>query len=485
MKTAAIKGDEWVSQPCDVLVIGMDADGRLGPTAASVDRIHQGWLSRATARGDISGKRLDTVLLPSPADRGPAAYLVVGTGDSASIDERAAFEIGAAASRRLSDRPRGDVHFSVPDLAPASSGRSVVVGAITGTAGQDLYQSQPKSNPPEAMRFAGVEEAVVRQGTILGESMNLTRRLVNEPASVIYPASFADAAAEVAHAHGLEIEIWDEARLEAENCHALLAVGRGSVHESRLVKLRYRGADDDRAPIALVGKGVTFDSGGLSIKPGPSMVAMKCDMAGAATALGAITAAARLGVKENVVALFGLAENMIAGDSFKLGDVIRTRSGKTIEILNTDAEGRVVLADTLNVTLDEGPRGIIDLATLTGACVVALGNDVCGLFTNDPPLLSQVRRAAEEAGELVWELPMFEFYAEQIRSKVADIKNVGDGRWGGAITAAKFLEEFVDATPWVHVDIAGPAFAENPKAFRDAGATGAMVRSLVSLLESS
>lgn len=485
MKTAAIVGNNWSSEACDVLVIGIGGDAALGPTAAKVDGMHEGWLTRAVARGDISGKRLDTALIPSPVDSGPAAYLVVGTGDSNTLDEKAAFEIGAVAARRLSDRPRGEVRIATADLVPAARGRSFVAGAITGTAGQDLYQSQAKSNPPQTLWFADLEEEVVRRGTILGESINLTRRLVNEPASVIFPASFADAAADAAQAYGIEIEVWDESRLEAENCRALLAVGRGSQHESRLVKLRYRGADDDRPPIALVGKGVTFDSGGLSIKPGPSMVDMKCDMAGAATVLGTVVAAARLGLKENIVGLCGLAENMIAGNSFKLGDVLHTRSGKTVEVLNTDAEGRVVLADTLNVALDEHPRAIVDLATLTGACVVALGTDVCGLFTNDPSLLAQVRNAAEQAGELVWELPMFDFYGEQIRSKVADLKNVGDGRWGGAITAAKFLEEFVDATPWVHVDIAGPAFAESPKPFRDAGATGVMLRSLVRLLEST
>lgn len=486
MKTSAIEGD-GLSSECDALVIGLDAEGKLGPAGVKADQNGGGWLSRAIARGDISGKRGDTALLPSPMAAGPAAFLVVGTGNFKvnGSEAGAAFEIGAAAARRLADRPRGEVVFSLGEIAGEGPQQSLVSGAIAGTAGQDLYQRERKLNPPAAIRFAGFSESSVSQGTIVGEAMNLTRRLVNEPPCVIYPSSFADAAVEVAESCGLEIEVWDEGRLEKENCQALLAVGRGSAHESRLVKLRYRGAGDDRPPIALVGKGVTFDSGGLSIKPSEGMIAMKCDMAGAATVLGVMSAAARLGIKENIVGLVGLAENMISGESFKLGDVIHTRSGKTVEVLNTDAEGRLVLSDTLNVALEESPRGIIDLATLTGACVVALGLDVCGLFTNHPPLLESVRRAAGETGEPVWELPMFDFYAEQIRSKVADIKNVGEGRWGGAITAAKFLEEFVEGTPWVHIDIAGPAFAESPKSTRDAGATGVMVRALVKMLQTA
>ncbi|WP_372717157.1 M17 family metallopeptidase, partial [Novipirellula sp.] len=235
---------------------------------------------------------------------------------------------------------------------------------------------------------------------------------------------------------------------------------------------------------AIVGKGVTFDSGGLSIKPSDGMVDMKCDMAGAATVLGVMQAVAQLGVKRNVIGVCGLAENMISGTSYKLGDVIKTRNGKTIEILNTDAEGRVVLADTLDVTRENAPASIVDLATLTGACMVALGMEVAGLMTNDQPLCDAVSQAAKTEGEPVWQLPMFDLYDEKVKSKVADIKNVGEGRWGGAITAAKFLENFVGDTPWVHIDIAGPAFVDSPKPHRDAGATGVMVRTLVNWIES-
>ena len=262
----------------------------------------------------------------------------------------------------------------------------------------------------------------------------------------------------------------------------MLAVGAGSSKPPRLLILRHDGGGTE-APLALVGKGVTFDSGGLSLKPSDGMADMKCDMAGAATVVGVMIAIARLGVKQNVIGLCGLAENMISGDSYKLGDVIETRSGKTIEILNTDAEGRVVLADTLDVAIEHKPRAMVDLATLTGACMVALGTDVAGLMANDQQLCDAVQSSAREEGEPVWQLPMFELYDERIKSKVADIKNTGEGRWGGAITAAKFLENFVGGVPWVHIDIAGPAFADSATPARDAGATGVMVRSLIRWIE--
>ena len=323
----------------------------------------------------------------------------------------------------------------------------------------------------------------LNRGLILGEGILLTRELVNLPPNYMYPESFAKRAASVAVTCGLELEVWDELRLRRENCNALLAVNAGSSRPPRLLILRYPGTNNSQ-PLALVGKGVTFDSGGLSLKPTEGMTTMKCDMAGAATVLGTMQTIARLKLPTPVVGLVGLVENMVSGSCFKLGDVLTARNGKTIEILNTDAEGRLVLADVLDVTLQENPKAIIDLATLTGACVVALGNDISGLMTNNSDLAESIETAAEAVGELVWQLPMFAHFKEQIQSQVADIKNIGDGRWGGAITAAKFLEEFVGDKPWTHIDIAGPAFADKPKNYMDAGASGCMVRTLTKLIES-
>jgi leucyl aminopeptidase len=230
-----------------------------------------------------------------------------------------------------------------------------------------------------------------------------------------------------------------------------------------------------------VGKGVTFDSGGLSLKPTDGMLTMKCDMAGAATVLGAMQAIARLALPINVTGVLGLVENMVSGNSYKLGDVLTARNGRTIEVQNTDAEGRLVLADALAVAVDRGAAKIVDLATLTGACVVALGNDVAGAMTNDQPWCDQVLAAGRVCGEPLWQLPMYSLYDEHIKSSVADIRNVGEGRWGGAIAGAKFLEQFVGKTPWVHLDIAGPAFRDKAKPFCDAGASGQYLRTLVEL----
>jgi len=309
--------------------------------------------------------------------------------------------------------------------------------------------------------------------------VNLTRELVNRTADEIYPESFAQRARQVADEFSnMKCEIWDQKRLEDEKMGALLAVARGSDREPRLVVMEYLNGGPDAPTIALVGKGVTFDSGGYSIKPSQGMITMKCDMAGAATVLGAMAAIAELGLKANVIGLMGMVENLVSGNAYKLGDVLTARNGKTIEVHNTDAEGRLVLADVLCYAADREVDYIIDLATLTGACVVALGTDVTGLFSNHEKWAGQVQSAANSCGEPIWPMPMFDEYNELLKSDLADVKNIG-GRWGGAITAAKFLENFVNDTPWVHLDIAGPAFAESSKPHQEGGGSGKMVQTLV------
>ncbi len=469
---------------CDCLVIGVNSEAQLGPAATRIDQKGEGWLMRAFEVGVITGKRGDYSLLPTPWNDGPKTVLVVGTGDRDTLDSGVAFEMGGGFIRKLLDRERKQIFVAAEDLVPKEFHASLVSGVIVGSTGQDLYQTNPKSKRPENIQFLGLSETSHVEGQVTGEAMNLTRHLVNEPPNHLFPASFAEHAIDAGNQYGFEVEVWGEERLEKERCHAMLAVGQASTRESKLVILRYRGGDEDSPPICIVGKGVTFDSGGLSLKPSASMTDMKCDMAGAATVLGVVAAAARMKVRRNIYGYCGLVENMIAGNALRLGDVVRTRNGKTVEILNTDAEGRVVLADVLDVAADSKPSAMIDLATLTGACMVALGHDVCGLFTNNSELAKSISEAARSVGEHVWELPMHAFYSEQIRSKVADIKNMGDGRYAGAITAAKFLEEFVRDIPWSHIDIAGPAFSESSKSYRDAGATGAMVRTLITYLRS-
>lgn len=465
----------------DAVVVGLYADAPLQGAAAELDQATQGAVSCLIESGDVSGKLGQLATLLAPAGVLTRVVVLVGLGPRDQLNVAAVFQAVNAAARLIAERPRPRVAWYLGEDWNDELQEAAVCAAITGCQGQDLYRSEKKRNPFQQLLWKYVSKSALECGRILGESVNLTRRLVNEPPDRCYPESVADEARRVADAAGLTIEIWDESRLQAERCGCLLAVAQGSSRPPRLVMLRYQGAEPGAPTLALVGKGVTFDSGGLSLKPSDGMKTMKCDMAGAATVLGAVQAIAHLKLPVNVIGFLGLVENMVSGNSYKLGDVLTSRNGKTVEVLNTDAEGRLVLADVLDVAVQHKVSRIVDLATLTGACVVALGNDVAGLMTNNPAWCESVESAAKRAGEFAWQLPMFPIFAEQIRSDVADIKNVGEGRWGGAITAAKFLEEFVAETPWTHIDIAGPSFAEKPRPWSEAGATGAFVRTLVEI----
>jgi leucyl aminopeptidase len=467
----------------DALVVGVYSQQPTSGAAAAADAALGGAIGRLIESGDFKGKLGETATFWPAASVRPRQIVLVGLGEREKFKRGEAFRASAAASLLVAGKKRERVVFALGEDWPAAETESGIAGAIVGCQGQDLYRAERKRHPFQEIAWAVSEVAfttgALDAGRVLGESINLTRKLVDQPPSEIYPESFAKQAQAAAAELGLAVEVWDERKLAAEKCGSLLAVAQGSTRPARLVIWRYNGGKKDQAPLALVGKGVTFDSGGLSIKPSDGMKTMKCDMAGAATVQGAMQSIARLKLPLNVVGFAGLVENMLGGEAFKLGDVLTARSGKTIEVLNTDAEGRLVLADVLNVALDSKPSHIIDLATLTGACVVALGTDVAGLMTNDQSWCDTISHAAAACGEQVWQLPMFPEFAEQIKSDVADIKNIGNGRWGGAITAAKFLEEFVGETPWTHIDIAGPAFLDSPKPHLDGGATGALVRTLV------
>ncbi len=466
----------------DAVVVGVDSEGLLSKEAREVDIASGGLLTRLVQDEEISGKPGSVTLLLAVPSVKASVVAVVGLGDSETFGRGQAYRAAAAAARRLAERPRRRVAFYLGDGWTEQQVESGVCGAMVGCRGQDLYRNEKNTHPFEEILWDDAYEAVIASGQILGETVNLARQLVNEPPSRIYPKSFAAEAEKFAEEYGLKIEVWGEQRLEEERCEALLAVGRGSSHPSRMVILTHEGGEPDDPMLALVGKGVTFDSGGLSLKPTDGMKTMKCDMAGAATVVAAMQAIARLELPVNVIGLVGLVENLVGGNAYKLGDVLTARNGKTIEVLNTDAEGRLVLADVLDVAVERGADRIIDLATLTGACMVALGTDVAGLMTNDQSWCDKVKSAGDSCGEQAWQLPMFAEFDEQIQSKVADIKNIGESRWGGAITAAKFLEQFVSETPWVHVDIAGPAFLDSPKSWIDAGGTGVFVRTLVEVV---
>ena len=464
----------------DVLVIFFESNGLRGPVV-EIDEATGGLLQELYEQGEITGKRYECIPLYAPRGLACKQLLVVGIGSHNEVDAGVLYEASGTAARRLSCKPRATVGFLADGNWSNEQLEQAVAGATMGVSGQDLYRSEKHQTPFEKTVWLQAPVEVVQRGHIIGDGVKLARRLVNMPPDNLYPETFAEEAATIAGRVGLEIEIWDKARLERERCEALLAVARGSTRSPRIVLLHYRGpgCNETQPKVAFVGKGVTFDSGGLSLKTSEGMLAMKCDMAGAAAALGTIAAIAALKIPVHVVAAVGLVENMTGGNAYKLGDVVTARSGTTIEIHNTDAEGRVVLADVLDVVADLKPGCIIDAATLTGACMVALGRDIAGVFTNNQSSCDVLKDAAHSVGERVWQLPMDEDFNSQILSDVADIKNVGDGRLGGAITAAKLLERFVRDIPWTHVDIAGPAFADKPTPSIAGGGTGSMVRSFI------
>lgn len=473
----------------DVLAIGLFDGGASSPPAIQSLAL-AGVIGRLVEFKELSRSVGEVVpLLGLPGGELKATTVVVfGLGSRENFNAGVAFSVGVAVSKKLASRPRGHVAVVVPEAGETDSITSALVeGLIVGTRGPDLRKTEPAKHPFEILSIVAPPEStsslseLVRRGEIVGEAINLARDMVNTPPAEKSPTTLAARVKVAGESAGLTVTVWDKARIEQERFGGLLGVSAGSDEPPAFVTLEYRNAVDV-APLALVGKGVTFDSGGLSIKPSASMEDMKSDMTGAAVVLASMVAIARLGLKVNAVGYLAITENMINGRAMKLGDVLTMRNGKTVEVLNTDAEGRLILADALSYAAEQEPAGIIDLATLTGEIIVALGTRVAGLFSTDDDLANSVANAARSVGERTWRMPLDDDYQELIKSNVADIKNVG-GKWAGAVTAAKFLQQFVGGRPWVHLDIAGPSWAETESPTRDAGGTGCFVRSLVKLFE--
>ena len=451
-------------------------------------------LAETYAAAKLTGKRGEDLLVTHrPGDRFAAdAVLMLGVGPKDDFTlETARRALGRAGStaRRFG--------IAATTVAQAFSGRhaaeavgAVAEGLALGAYRFDRYRTKKQD------RTAGLKKVVVlgsarwdarsataalKRADIVADAVCWARDLVNTPAGDMPPAQIAREAQAMARKHGLTCKVWNEAQLAQGGFGGILGVGRGSVNPPRMIEISYRGAGR-ATPIALTGKGIAFDSGGLSIKDAKGMETMKDDMGGAASILAAMKAIARLKPKINVIAAIPCSENMPSGSAQKPGDVIVHRGGTTSEVLNTDAEGRLVLADSLAYLVEKGPQLVIDTATLTGACVVALGERIVGAFTNDDALVREVIDAGDATGEAIWQLPLHQDYRRLIDSNVADVKNIGD-RYGGAISAAWFLAEFVGDTPWVHLDIAGPAWSFSGTDLGPKGATGAPVRTLVRFVE--
>lgn len=474
----------------DWLIVGLWENEPPAGALAALDARMNRQLTRMLEREDITGKAKETTAVYEPQGIAAQRLLVVGLGPRARADQAGLFAAGAVAARTLTTKARQRLAFLLPQLPAHLDGETAAAligaGLRHGCESAGLRKNKPdRFAPQELCLVAAASDRVAvergaRRADIEGRAVSLARELVNLPPCDLYPETFADRARNVAQHTGVECVVLDERDLTAERMNALLAVARGSDRPPRLVVMRYHGRPGG-ATLGLVGKGVTFDSGGLSLKTNDQMVDMKCDMAGAAAVLGAVQALAELEAPVNVLGVMALVENLPSGKAMKLGDVLHARNGKTIEVLNTDAEGRLILADALAYAVDQKVHHLVDLATLTGACIVALGMDVAGIMSNDEAWSGRVVAASKAAGEKLWPLPMDPHYGEMIKSDVADMKNTGGSRWGGAISAAKLLEEFVGNTPWAHLDIAGPAWAEKDNAVRSAGGTGFGVRTLVEL----
>ena len=362
-------------------------------------------------------------------------------------------------------------------------------GALIGAWEPDKYKTDPKKSEKQIDSFniavaGGDADALsecVRLGEVVGEAQNLARDLANEPANQLTPAALAEAAKEMAAKRGLAIEVLDREAMAALGMGALLGVAQGSSNPPFLISIEYRPSVAEGSDhLALIGKGVTFDTGGISIKPADGMEKMKYDMSGAAAVIGAMSAISQLKPSIPVTGYIPTVENMLNGDAQRPGDIVKTMAGKTVEVLNTDAEGRLILADAITYAKKKGATHLVDAATLTGAIGIALGHHNMGAFTNDETLLNRFLDAAKLAGEKTWQLPMDEEYKEYLKSAYADLPNIG-GRYGGSITAAWFLREFADPTPWVHLDIASTAWSDDGKAWLSKGPTGVTVRSFVVL----
>jgi leucyl aminopeptidase len=448
--------------------------------------VQAGWMAELRKTGEFTGKLYEFAILHRPDGLDAKRLVVIGGGKREKFSTVEARRAAGVLVRALKGKGARTIALA---LESADLVAAAVEGALIGAWEPDKYKTDPKKSEKQIDYFniaipGGDADALgecVRVGQIVGEAQNLARDLANEPANQLTPAALAEAAKEMAAKQGLTIEILDRDAMAALGMGALLGVAQGSSNPPFLVSIRYRpsmaqGSDH----LALIGKGVTFDTGGISIKPADGMEKMKYDMSGAAAVIGAMSAIAQLKPAIPVTGYIPTVENMLNGDAQRPGDIVKTMSGKTVEVLNTDAEGRLILADAITYAKKNGATHLVDAATLTGAIGIALGHYNMGAFTNSDALLNRLLDATKVAGEKTWQLPMDEEYKEYLKSAYADLPNIG-GRYGGSITAAWFLREFADPTPWVHLDIASTAWSDDGKAWLSKGPTGVTLRSFVVL----
>lgn len=476
---------------CDLLCVPIFEDDDAPSRLDRLDQAVGGAIASGRASGEITGKP-NELFFTNLVDAAWATprLLLIGAGNSRQFDRRRAEIVGGVAGMAARERRlRRLALLAGPGLDDPTRVQALVEGVLLGAFRDTRFKSDPEPSPrlaeiqvllPDGTTKGGVETAVER-ATVLAASTNLARELSNEPANLFTPRVFADRAVEVVSAPHTSVEILEETAIASHQMGLLQGVAQGSAEPARVIVMRYT---PDAAPagpvLALVGKGVTFDTGGISIKPADGMDRMKRDMAGGAAVVGAMQAIERLAPPIRVIGIVPAAENMPGGRAIRPGDVLTAANGTRVEVLNTDAEGRLILADALTLAQRLGATHLVDIATLTGSCVVALGHHVSGLVGSPSSWVETVMSTAEAAGERVWALPGYDEYGAQLKSDTADLANVG-GRPGGAITAALFLKRFTGGLPWAHLDIAGTAWWEEAKPWHPAGATGVGVRTLAAL----
>ncbi len=481
--------------PCLAIIVP-EGKPAASPLLKELDRLLHGQISRAVQDKEFSGKRRQTLLLHTGGLLPCQRVLLVGLGKEKKSDSEALRLAAAAAVQGLRERRITSCTVVLPEelltgLPLNNKTQAIVEGLLLASYRFDRYHTENgRERPPllkdllllvtEKSRLVEAEGGAL-EARHLCRGVYLARDLVNEPGNVKSPDFLARQARVMAGEAGLECTVLGKQDLEKEGMGALLGVAQGSVREPRLIVLRYQGGAREEKPIALIGKGVVFDSGGISLKPSEKMDEMKMDMAGGAAVLGTFLSAALLRIPLNLVGIIPAVENLPSGSAIRPGDILTSLSGRTIEVLNTDAEGRLVLADALTFVQRFEPRVVIDLATLTGACIIALGHHATAVLGNHSGLIHQLIRAGEQSGEKLWQLPLWEGYADQLKSEVADVKNTG-GRPAGTITAAAFLKKFATDYRWAHLDIAGTAWEDSGNGYHPKGGTGVGVRLLVQYL---
>ncbi|MCI0337591.1 MAG: leucyl aminopeptidase [Acidobacteria bacterium] len=475
---------------CDALVVGVyEGEKPDGGALAEIDERSGGVITSLIETGELTGKSGESSYVHNPGDIKARRLLLLGAGKLDEFNLDVVRKMAGTAARMLRGKKARSFAFLRRSQLPlGESAQAATEGALLALFDPDKYHTNDKTEGHlETMILATTEgdknelDRGVERGRIVAEAANFAREVINEPSNLMTPTELARRAEEVAREFGLEIDVLDEARMKEMNMGALLGVAQGSAEPAKMIVLRYRPQAESDETIAIVGKGITFDTGGISIKPADGMEKMKYDMAGGATTIAALRAIAQLKPSVNVIGIVPATENMPGGRAQRPGDVVRAMTGKTIEVINTDAEGRLVLADAVAYARYLGATKIVDLATLTGAVSIALGDIYVAVLGTDQELIDRIIAAGRNAGEKIWQLPLDKEYREQIKSEIADIKNIG-GRKAGTITGAYFIREFVEETPWAHLDIAGTAWNETLKPYLAVGPTGVGVRTLVNLV---